>query len=68
MAIIFIFLLGLMCVCSEIDEISSPPKDIRSIDNYVVVQGRWKKTTNTNYHLSRINSTYISCDKKSMGV
>jgi len=66
-AIIFIFLLGLMYACSEIDKISSPPKEIRLIDNYVFVQGRWKKTTKTNYHkLSRINSTYITCDKKSM--
>jgi hypothetical protein len=66
-AFIFIFLLGLMCACSKAEEVSSPPKDIRPIDNYVVVQGRWKKTTKTNYHkLSRINSTYITCDKKSM--
>jgi len=66
-AIIFNFLLGLMCASSEADEISSPPKDIRSFGNYVSIQGRWKKTTKTNYHkLSRINSTYITCDKKSM--
>jgi hypothetical protein len=64
---IFIFLFGLIWACSEADKISSPPRDIRLIDNYVFVQGRWKKTTKTNYHkLSRINSTYITCDKKSM--
>jgi len=65
---IFIFLLGLIWACSEADKISSPIKDIRLVDNYVIsVQGRWKKTTKTNYHkLSRINSTYITCNNKSM--
>ena len=66
-AFVFIFLFSLTCPCSEADEISSPPKDIRSFGNYVSIQGRWKKTTKTNYHkLARINSTYITCDKKSM--
>ena len=56
-----------MCSCSRAEDISSPIKDIRPIDNYVLLQGRWKKTTKTNYHkLSRINSTYITCNKKSM--
>jgi len=56
-----------MCACSDADEISSPTKGITSFDNYVIIQGRWKKTNKTKYHrLSRINSTYITCDKKSM--
>jgi hypothetical protein len=66
-AFVFIFLFSLTCPCSEADEISSPTKDIRSFGNYVSIQGRWKKTTKGNHHkLSRINSTYITCDKQSM--
>jgi len=63
---IFIFLLGLIWACSREDKISSPPKMIRLDYDNVFVQGRWKKTEKTYCRrLSRINSTYITCNKKS---
>ena len=66
-AFVFILLFSLKCPCSGADEVSSPSKHIISFGNYVSIQGRWKKTTKSNYHmLSRINSTYITCDKQSM--
>ncbi len=59
--------MSLVCTYSEADEISSPIKDIKLINNYVFVQGRWKKTTQTKYGiLAQINSAYITCDKISM--
>jgi len=54
--------------CSGTDQIESISKDIRSIENYVFVKGRWKRTAgNTTLKKPpRINTVSITCDKNSM--
>jgi hypothetical protein len=52
------------------NQIESPPKNIRSIENSVFVQGRWEKTADSrtgNFNKPpQINSVSITCDKNSM--
>lgn len=66
----FLCLLTLVIVfsCSGTDKIESISKNIRSIDNYVFVQGRWKRIAgNTTLKKPpRINTVSITCDKISM--
>ena len=50
----------------ETGQIESYTKLIFSVDNYVIVQGRWKTTAGNLKTLSRINATHIVCDKHSM--
>ena len=72
-----IALLGLMFIWSKtgqtepplvLDQIMSAPKGFSSIDKYVFVRGRWKRTGG-NLKLNippRINTISITCDKNSM--
>jgi hypothetical protein len=62
---LFASLLCILPACSK-DDIRSPTKRIESLDNWVIVEGRWKQTTTSDSKLARINSTYIVCDKLSM--
>jgi len=51
------------------NQIESPPKDIRLVENSAFVQGCWKKTADTRHTInkpSQINTVSIHCDKNSM--
>jgi len=53
--------------CSQTNTIQSIPKTISIKKDFILLEGRWEKTTKGYSHIiSDINSTLITCDKNSM--
>jgi len=62
-----IFAVLLLCGCSDLNSIESPPKSIIKKDNFVFAEGRWKALPGTKPNIiSKINFTSISCNKNDM--
>lgn len=53
--------------CSQTNTIQSIPKTISIKKDFILIEGRWEKTTKGYSHIiPKINSTSIICDKNSM--
>lgn len=60
-----IFIAFLLFGCSDLNDIRSPRKSIKKVDEFVLAEGRWKALSGTNARIiSRINFTSITCDLK----
>jgi hypothetical protein len=59
-----IFIAFLLFGCSDLNNIESPRKSIKKVDEFVFVEGRWKALPETKARIiSRINFTSITCDR-----
>lgn len=62
-----IFVLSLLIGCSDLNSIGSPPKNIKKMENFIFVEGRWKALPGTKPSIiSKINFTSITCNRNSM--
>lgn len=65
--IVVIFVASLICGCSDLDKISSPPKSIKKIDKIVYAEGRWNPIPDAKIKfIAKINSVSITCDNRTM--
>ena len=65
------FILSFLFGCSDLNDIRSPSKSIKEVNEYVFVEGRWKILTGATIVGGRvvggipaINYTSITCDRK----
>ncbi len=59
-----IFIAFLLIGCSDLNDIRSPRKSIKKVDEFVLAEGRWKALLGTNARIiSKINFTSITCDR-----
>jgi hypothetical protein len=59
-----IFIASLLFGCSDLNNIESPRKSIKKVDEFVFAEGRWKALPETKARIiSRINFTSITCDR-----
>ena len=61
-----IFIAFLLIGCSDLNDIRSPRKNIKKVDEFVLAEGRWKpvSVTTVGGKISSINFTSITCDLK----
>ena len=61
-----LFIVSLVFGCSDLNNINSPSKDIKKVDEFVITEGRWKALSGTTARIiSKINFTSITCDRSS---
>jgi hypothetical protein len=60
------FIASIIFGCSDLNNIDSPSKDIKKVDEFVFAEGRWKALSGTTARIiSKVNFTSITCDRNS---